>query len=480
MTSKPEAVPAPLCSRLTHLELNLLTSEDATHFLATICQAEGLVYDTAGLALLQAAVGGEPRELLRAIEKVTEYGEITETNVRLAQNLDFLDRLTAYADALLGGDLQKQLELIEDWPDAPRHKLEFLERFFTYIYFVEVCYLRREDPIMRGLSSECRATLLRGMAERAGRLHLDEAVFWKDAIAALAPRDRLSAHGLAMLLTSFHRLMNALPDPGVSQPIPMSVPQAPRRLRIARVATGSGTEPRQYLPWNEIKPIWQAGSFVAQHYGALLNLRLAIRHADIGRGADLTSRLTHELGMRFDEWQPDAKQFHWIYRHEADEADQLVTRLMMSVPEDHLTAALHWIRSKFPAVSVVFRNALNLERLLRFHWAGIRVLSRSLDPTLLERSDEGERVPLVDLLRIPRRWRGPTGTVHCAKRRGASMSLREPARIAAGEGMPFLSALNDCAWQALDQGWELASRSGGRSATPAGRGRARAGPLHRR
>jgi len=60
------------------------------------------------------------------------------------------------------------------------------------------------------------------------------------------------------------------------------------------------------------------------------------------------------------------------------------------------------------------------------------------------------------LLRIPHRWRGPTGTVHCAKRRGASKSLCPPAqRIAAAERMPFLSALEDRAWQALDRGWEL-------------------------
>jgi len=46
--------------------------------------------------------------------------------------------------------------------------------------------------------------------------------------------------------------------------------------------------------------------------------------------------------------------------------------------------------------------------------------------------------------------------VHCAKRRGASKSLRPPAQwIAAAERMPFLSALEDRAWKVLDQGWEL-------------------------
>jgi hypothetical protein len=46
--------------------------------------------------------------MLRAIEKVTEFGAVSETNVRLALNLDFLDRLLAFCHALLSGDLRRQ------------------------------------------------------------------------------------------------------------------------------------------------------------------------------------------------------------------------------------------------------------------------------------------------------------------------------------------------------------------------------------
>jgi hypothetical protein len=243
-------------------------------------------------------------------------------------------------------------------------------------------------------------------------------------------------------------------------------------LRIARAPAGYGSKPGKYLPWNEVRPIWQAGSFLPQHYGSLLNLRLTIHHAEIGirdhvAGAELISDLTHELGMRLNEWSPDSNpQFHWMYRHEADDEGHLVTRLVIAIPEDHQAAAVHWMRSRFfarrfpregfSALKIVRRDSRNSERLLRFHWACIRALSRSLDPALLERSEDGERIPLVGLLRIPHRWRGPTGTVHCAKKRGASISLRPPAqRIAAAERMPFLSALEDSAWQVLDRGWEL-------------------------
>jgi hypothetical protein len=171
--------------------------------------------------------------------------------------------------------------------------------------------------------------------------------------------------------------------------------------------------------------------------------------------------------MRLKEWQSDSNpRYHWIYRHEADADGHLLTRLALSVAEEQLAAALHWMRFKFfarrfasevfPALTIALRYSQNPQRLLRFHWACIRALSRSLDPALLARSGEGERLPLVGLLRIPHRWRGPTGTVHCAKRREASKSIRPLAqRIAAAGSMPFLSALEDRAWKALDQGWEL-------------------------
>ena len=472
LTSKPEALPAALRSRVTHLELGLLTAETATRFLVKICQAEGLAYDASGLTLLQAAVGGQPREMLRAIEKVTEFGAISETNVRIALNLDFLDRLMAYSHALLDGDLKRQLALMEEWAETPSRKLGFLHQFFVFNYFVAVRHQDRDDPIMRGLTTECRETLLHGMTERACRLHLDEELFWENAIAALASWDRLNEHEFVMVLSRFNRLTNALPDPLGSQTILRSIPRAGHKLRIARAAVGSGTNPGNYLPWREIRPFWDAGSFLPQHYGALLNLRLTIRHAEIkildhDAGAELISDLTHELGMRLNEWRPDSNpHFHWMYRHEADEEGHLVTRLMMSIPEGHLAAAVHWIRTRFFArrfasegfsdLPIALRDSRNSERLLRFHWACIRALSRNLDPALLERSEDGERVPLVDLLRIPHRWRGPTVTVQCAKSRGASKSLRRSAqRAGAAERMPFLSALEDRAWQAMDGGWEL-------------------------
>jgi DNA polymerase III subunit gamma/tau len=107
LTSKPEALPPALRSRLTNLVLKPLSADLGAQFLRSICAAEQLSYEPAGIALVQAAVGGHPRAMLRELEKVAGFGAITEANVRVALNLDIVDRLMSYGDELLSGDFRK-------------------------------------------------------------------------------------------------------------------------------------------------------------------------------------------------------------------------------------------------------------------------------------------------------------------------------------------------------------------------------------
>src|SRR6202035_4605416 len=58
--------------------------------------------------------------------------------------------------ALLDGDLKSQLALMEEWDETPSRKLGFLHQFFVFNYVVAVRHLDRDDPIMRGLATECR------------------------------------------------------------------------------------------------------------------------------------------------------------------------------------------------------------------------------------------------------------------------------------------------------------------------------------
>jgi hypothetical protein len=93
------------------------------------------------------------------------------------------------------------------------------------------------------------------------------------------------------------------------------------------------------------------------------------------------------------------------------------------------------------------------ESQLRFHWQSVRALSRSLDPNLLARSENGSMSPLVNLLKIPPSWRAPVCRIPNVQARGASASLSVRAKDE--NGMAWLSALKDGAWWAVDTGWQL-------------------------
>lgn len=542
ITSEKKDLPASLLSRLPCQELELVKQLEALRFMAGICEQETIEFEVAGLELIFAAVGGHPRKLLRALEQVRGFGAVTAIAVRSALHLDFDERLIGYATALLGGDLGRQLELIENWPETPVRKLEVLHQFLTFIYLTDVRCLERDDPLMRTLPGQVRKQLVDGFATASDRLGLDPLVFWQDSIAVLEPKERLTSSQLAMIISRFDRLIGRSAttsdhaavaaaraprsrrlrvqsghDLGVQGQSPRKQPggQVGRNQQASGNRSGEAAKPEQgarlergfgaysilerdrpirtndtlrtYLTWPQVRPLWEIGSFLPQQFGLLFNLRLTLRHRALGivdhrDGAHLVSNLTDELGARIDYWDPGAS-YHWVYRHEADMAGGLVSRILLSVPDREVHTAIDWLqrftarRAKAAitdlrggtdlgdheismtsdhALVISYRRAGADANLMRFHWQGIRSLSRCLDPDLVERGENGARRSLVDLLHIPSRWRGPVGIVMTAQGTGASQQLTRNARkiVARGE-MELLSALRDRAWSHVDAGWEL-------------------------
>lgn len=167
--------------------------------------------------------------------------------------------------------------------------------------------------------------------------------------------------------------------------------------------------------------------------------------------------------MRLKDWSRSSMPvLHWMYRHEWDETLQR-TRLLLAVPDEHVAAALHWINCKFLVkvakdydfkVQIACRPGMTQEGRVRFHWQSVRALTRSLNANLSTRSYDGGVFPLVDILKIPQRWRAPLRRIPNVQARGMSGSLTVGAKKDEC-GMAWLSALKDGAWQALDTGWEL-------------------------
>lgn len=467
LTYRLNLISAAVRSRLFEFELSTLNEAEAFRLLAGVCDREGLPYDQEGFRLIFKAASGGPREMLRAVEKTSQFGPIDGAHVRLALNLNFEDRLTAFARALMAGDLEGQLREVEDWPDTAERKLDFLHQFFVFQYFEGCRRLRREDPLMRSAGAETQEQLVAAFAARASAAGCEPEAYWESIIAALTSNTKVTEHSLAMIVSRVNRLFQPVSPIGEEVGKPRTISAKPvLRVRLS----GSAAEDRTFLSWDEIRPHWQAASLLPQRYGLLFNLRLTMSRSELDRpdsdgNAQLVSKLTHELGMRLKDWCGAASPvLHWMYRHEWDGETGQRTRILLSVPDDHVAAALAWLRLKFvPRVSrtsdlkvqMACRPGMSQEDRVRFHWQGVRALSRSLGPRFTARADLGPICPLVDLLKIPLRWRAQVRRISNVQARGMSASLTGGAKRNDESGMAWLSALSDGAWRVLDTGWEL-------------------------
>lgn len=327
--------------------------------------------------------------------------------------------------------------------------------------------MRRDDPTMRGYPADAHQHLLDKMLARSQSLNVSSEEFWESAIEILDPRDSINEYQLAMTLSRLHRHVNGIPSKIVHKEPEVNS----GRRRSSRITTTPSARPLKdnYLSWGQIKPLWNAASFLPQQYGRFFNLRLNIRHGrktvdEHAAGAKIVSDLTHQLVMRVNEWTGASDvSVHWAYRHEATLEGALVTRLALSVPEMHLDRVTAWIEKKFLVrnasagtdISAAFRGANNSRR-VKFHWDTVRALSRSLDPSLIGTAEAGGRELLVDILGIPLRWRDEARQTACSQSRGTSASLSPAAQVsAAANRMDFLSVFQDRKWSFLCSGWEL-------------------------
>jgi DNA polymerase-3 subunit gamma/tau len=467
LTYRLNLISEALRSRLPSFELGALNEAEAFRLLTDVCNRESRSFDREGFGLIFKAASGGPRAMLRAVEKTSQFGPVDGTNVRLALNLSFEGRLTAFVRALIIGDLQGQLKEVEEWPDSAERKLDFLHQFFVFQYFEGFRRIRREDPLMQSVGSETQEQLVEAFAARACALGREPGAYWESIIAAFTSNTKVTDHSVAMILSRVNGLFNpAQVIWGEAKKSPAEPAKPSVRVRL----TGSSSEDRVFLRWGEVRPHWEAASLLPQRYGALFNLRLTISRSEPERSdrdgnAPLVSKLTHELGMRLKDWcGSSAPVLHWMYRHEWEGETLQRTRLLLSVPDAHVAAALRWLSCKFMVraskdndlkFQIAGRHGMSQEGQVRFHWQAVRALSRSLNPNLKARSDHGSTAPLVDLLKIPPSWRAPVRRISNVQARGMSASLTAGAKRKDESGMTWLSALKDGAWRALGTGWEL-------------------------
>lgn len=464
VTNQPENLPKELRDRLTELETKPIGVVEAVDFLAASCERIGLGYDRAALALIHGESGGSIRKMLRHLEALQCEGAAHDREVRCVLRLNGLSSLENYVCALSEGDLERQEAIIESWADSPARKLELIHRAAVDCYFAFQLGSKAGDGAMAPVTAKIGATLHNVVKARAAETKQRSIDLWSAIIAAAEPKKDLYPAQLRMRIAAIDDLLRRPTLPVT--PITTVRAHVPRRIKLPR-------DNSSYLNWRQFCATWDAASFLTLQYGLLFNLRISISHiganpADHKLGASLVSELTRQLDMRLKDWTGGGTALnhplHWMYHHEGTDKNELVTRLVVSVPSPFLADALRWLSKFFGKArwrDTVHNYQVSFRRHddIRFHWASVLSLCRTLNPGIRTRASSGVEESVIDQIGLNSRIRASVGKVLCSQIRGNSGTLGSGAQRRANKELPLISALRDRAWNCLVSGWELSEFS---------------------
>ncbi|WP_161988940.1 AAA family ATPase [Sphingomonas glacialis] len=455
--------------------------------LRDVCQSESIRYEPQALDMIGSASDGSAREALNKLDQIAWQGDVTPTLA--AETLAFGSTafVLAYFDAVLTGDVNAQETALSDWQEETPEKARMIRDFLLYLSNFEVTVPARNhivNPAFYQVTAAERERVAAGFKARARSARRNAGDYWLDLMDVWAvPIETMRDHtNLLIRSRRFHRLVN--PE-GPSDPT--TAPEATRErarayrsrsttLRVMHRSTTALADPAEYLDLKQAEAIYAQASFLIQQHGLLLNTRITLDHARLGAGDELAagglvSRLTHELDVQVKRWVRGYRA-HWLYVHEA-RAGGTYTDIVAHVPPAALMQFASWLPGRMqewrgaaendgwmldPPVMKLATGYPNIR--LQRHWRLVRGLWRGIDPRIGHWDAQEGRVPLVELLRVPKRDRGSIGELASLRRMGGSGSIAPGERRKAEAGrMKMLSALADGAWDQIDSGWELLERA---------------------
>lgn len=481
-TTEPSAVRPALRSRCIDLNLHPLSEDQSFALLKRICDAEGIIWDNAALEMLVVAGGGSARELVKLLDRTSQQGPLTAALMSKALSLGWVVHLLDYFDSLLSANVHEQEDALSRWLEPARNKAKAIRNFLIYIHNFEVMKRGRViDPAFYQVTEAQRSALVRKLKPRAvaSRMDMDEYLMELAERWRLDPATFPDDNSLSIQLRRFNRLVNPptleIPAPAQEPTLPVIVqPSRNKRLRSARafnpVRPSSSPQSKGFLSLAQVEAVYDAASFLPQQYGKLFNAHLFLDHHTLGsaapkEAADLISRLTHQIGQRVHGWS--GAEAHWLYLNTAS-AHGPITDILMHLPDEVHARAEAWFnkviglwRGALPDESNKWALSIDPVRAARarmkLHWKLVRGLWRGVDPETEHWTSPARerRMPLLDVLRVPRQGRGSIGET-ALRRFGTSSTIGPDARAKAENNkMKLLSAFVDCAWNHLDTGWEL-------------------------
>ncbi|MGY4155591.1 DNA polymerase-3 subunit gamma/tau [Bradyrhizobium sp. USDA 4461] len=470
-TTVPAELSDALKSRLVPLRLRPLPIEQSIRFLAEIGQQEGIPFETEALALIASFGEGQPRNMLQALDQVSDGGlggrlEVTRDRVIDMFGVSRMEHLCKYFLALGEGNFARQTGAFFEWNEPVQLKTRLIQSFLLSLYYNELCALKVTiDPLIASIRTAERTPIVAAFRQRLPSVDLSQ--FWEDMMAALPiVTSAISDEALNAHIIAFQRVAGrseAAPRRSVA---PDRIPQnGARYVNRSRRASSGGQETRlvripklkrdpKYLSMENVAQLIRASSFVVQEYGIRFNARISIRHAAFGcktqdEAAEHFATFSKSLDSRLKAWTGSG---HRICVQEANEVEGFCGRLVAHVPNDARFArwSERWARGTSggtPESAAIRVEFISPGSKLEGHWGCVRWLCGGLNP----------REPWAERLGIESEFQRVAGDIGQRTRMPISDSLKA-AGIRKAENelrLEALSAFDDEAWDRLYDGWEL-------------------------
>ena len=166
-TTLPEALSPTLRSRLMPIEVRTLKISTAVMLLRKIADQNDIRYDLEALVLLAGIKRGHPRDLLVALELLSDLNErITIELIKHVFDFDHVDKVVSLFLAIAADDVASQINALDTWREEELFKVNWIETFLTSIYYQTICHQNiKIDPVIYATNAGC-AEVTRRLCDR--------------------------------------------------------------------------------------------------------------------------------------------------------------------------------------------------------------------------------------------------------------------------------------------------------------------------
>lgn len=500
MTGDVAAMPERVTTLFPQFRIGPLSMPARLSLLQRVCEQWGLTAEAAPLERLAWQAGGCPRRLLRDLVAISDGGTVTGDQVQNYYHTHCGQPVLAYFEALIGRrDFAAQCDRLNAWIAPAEEKIATIEACMFGLW-------RRHELRQAGgitavdhLEWQERERLAATFMTKAWQRGVSSRLFWQAAINTFRPVVPATEAQLYLKAKELDWLLNSPRETGgtgaimtgadqgagvpkileVLKPHPSTLDNAMQQMHLKRGpagADGRGQGSIDHLSVKHVRALWEAGSFLIQHYGLCLNARLTLRYELLGitdptEAGVFLSQLIRQLQALVVGRAGNAEEapFHRLFVHETDAEGALVTHMVMHIPSSAGDVE-RWVRTRFmphqrlaacPPRAVTYRKpTIQPKDRFRLHLRLLQLLTGGLDPevkvSVKQQHGPAELHRLIDVLKIDRRFQRSIGRRRSAARYGVSEAIGPQARRSALTlDLPFLSAFGQRQWTALTNGWEI-------------------------